>query len=621
MDDESWLEPEMTDEQRRAQEDAAIEQIVTERQLEKEIQPVGFIPATKAEAAFAELEKNNINLANMASYHDDVVKYHTDEAERLRLNKLARETYSELVEFLKLNRPMRYYVPNVGQEKAILPLKDLDPEKAEVVKGLFAAANMVGKTTSLATLLGGLIWGKGEMSPFFKDWRVFDKFEQVRIKERRRLKFRIVCHAAAMEDGGLMMEEIAKWWPKGLYRWEKNHKSYNSICKCWDLNGKELAVIQIRTQDQPKVAHAGDTLDGVFFDEPFPKHLWAENKARVRQKMGGLIWMFMSPLDDAGWVQELFEGREDINFTNAEIWDNCEDWHPEPRMWSGGAVGRGKVLTRGHVRANVIRDHMKDWEAEGPEIADARARGLFTHLAGSVFKEFDRSIHVIEPFKFPAHWPIYNTIDPHDAKPDFLTWAAQDERGNLYFFGELPAIKWPDAKGGNSFDQTAAAVREMEAMFRTQVVYRQGDPKRLEAPVAATSTTTSKRKEFAKQGLMYMLADNNVQVGTSRVRSMLMHKDGAKPKLFIMESNPYTGAPNVNMITCMLQLAYKKGFSEQSSDRDLGSMIQERWKDPFDCIRYTVMSLKDFVPVSSFKRKINQVKEAAIDRMARPWMR
>ena len=72
MDDESWLEPEqttddisdqerreledeqasITEEQRQAQEDAAIEQIVTERQLEKEIQPVGL---TKPIVVFSKL--------------------------------------------------------------------------------------------------------------------------------------------------------------------------------------------------------------------------------------------------------------------------------------------------------------------------------------------------------------------------------------------------------------------------------------------------------------------------------------------------------------------------------------------------------------------------------------
>lgn len=613
------LEPELTPEQ----EEELAEEIRREHALEKEIQPVGFVPATKAEEILKELTAKGLDPTNVSKFTDQVKGLLVTEKEAQELHRKQREAYDEIVEWLKFNRPLRYFIPNVGQEKAILPLRDIDPDEADVHIVLFAAANMVGKTTDIAAVIGGCVWGRTELNPFFKDWKVFEKFEKVRARERRRLKFRIVTHAAAMEDGGLMMEEIAKWWPKGLYRWEKNHKSYNSICKCWDNEGRELAVIQVRTQDQPKVAHAGDTLDGVFFDEPFGKHLWSENKARIRQKMGGLIFMGMSPLDDAAWVQDLLADDEEVSFTNAEIWDNCENWHPNPAMWSSGKVGEGKVLTRGHVAKKVIESHIRSWEKEGPEIADARARGLFTHMAGSVFKEFDRNVHVIQPFPIPTSWPVYCTIDPHDAKPDFVTWAVQDPHGNIYFFAEHPSTKWTESKGGSSFQATAEAIRAIEAKFRRQVVYRQGDPKRLESPVAATNTTTSKRREFAKEGLVFALADNNVQVGTSRIRSMLLYDRRnplAKPRFYIFDVNPFTGQPNTNMILAMSQFAYKKGYDGVSSDRDLGSLFQEKWKDPVDCIRYTVMAMKEYVPVDSMRRKIMDAPKQIVNRAARSWM-
>ena len=271
----------------------------------------------------------------------------------------------------------------------------------------------------------------------------------------------------------------------------------------------------------------------------------------------------------------------------------------------------------------MIESHIRSWEKEGPEIADARARGLFTHMAGSVFKEFDRSVHVIQPFPIPSSWPVYCTIDPHDAKPDFVTWAAQGPNGDMYFFAEHPATKWSETKGGSSFQATAEAIRTIEAKFRRQVVYRQGDPKRLESPVAASNTTTSERREFAKEGLVFALADNNVQVGTGRIRSMLLFDRTnplAKPRFYIFESNPFNGQPNQNMITCMSQLAYKKGYDGVSSDRDLGSMIQEKWKDPFDCIRYTIMAMKEYVPVDALHRKTAKTPLVNINRAARSWM-
>lgn len=612
-------EPVLTPEQ----EEAIAEDIRREHTLEREIQPVGFIPATKAQETLTSLTSRGLDPSNMEQFNAQVNALLVEDAEKQALRDQQREAYDEIVDWLKMNRPMRYFVPNAAQEKALEPLKNIDVDVAEVLVSLFAAANFTGKTVLNAVLLGGMVYGQKELSPFMRQYKIFEKMEKVHRTERRRLKFRLLTHAAAMEDGGLMMEEIAAWWPKGLYKWEKNHKSYNSICKCWDDQGKERAIVQVRTQDQPRVAHAGDTLDGIVADEPFPKHLWSENKGRLRQRMGGIFMIGMSPLDDAAWVQELLADDPEVSFTNATVWDNCRDWHPDPLMWSGKVVGSGKVLTRGHVARKVIESHIRSWEKEGPEIAAARALGLFTHMAGAVFKEFDRNDHVIQAFPIPSSWPIYCTIDPHDAKPDFVVWAAQDPNGTLYFFGEHPGVKWTEAKGGSSFQQTATAVREMESKFRRQVLYRQGDPKRLESPVAATTTTTSKRKEFAKEGLNFNLADNNVSVGTSRVRSMLLfdrNREGSRPQIFFMETNPFTGAPNTNMITCMSQLAYKKGYDATSSERDLGSMIREAWKDPFDCIRYTVMSIKPFQSVESMRRKITAAPKAIINRVARDWM-
>lgn len=615
---EEKSEPELTPEQ----EEALAEEIRREHQVEKDIQPIGFVPATVVEQTIKDLADRGLDPTNIEQFNARMEQMQLDSEERRKLHAQRQEAYDQIVEWLKFNRPMRYFVPNAGQMKALDPFKDIDPDDAEVITSLFAAANMIGKTAADAVFLGGCIWGRKELHPILQGHKIFEKFEKIRAKERRRLKFRIVCHAVAMEDGGLMMEELAKWWPKGLYRWEKNHKSYNSICKCWDENGNVLAVVQVRTADQPKVAHAGDTLDGTIFDEPFPKHLWQENRSRIRQRMGGFLFISMSPLDDAGWVQDLLVPNPDVRVTNAEIWDNCENWHPNPAMWTSGKVGQGKVLTRGHIAKKVIDGHIRSWESEGPEIADARARGLFTHMAGAVFKEFDRHVHVIQPFPIPTSWPIYCVMDPHDGKPDFVTWCAQSPQGAVYFFAEHPGVPWGEAKGGSSFQATAAAIRDIEAPFRRQVLYRYGDPKRLESPVAATNTTTSKRKEFAKEGLMFLLADNNVQVGTGRMRSMLLFDRNnplAKPRFYIFETNPHTGMRNSNMITAMSQLSYKKGYGDSSSDRDLGSMIQETWKDPFDCMRYTIMSLKEFLPVDSVRRKIEKAVTTVIDRSARHW--
>lgn len=102
------------------------------------------------------------------------------------------------------NFPSRFFVPNIGQENAIIPLKTLDLNTDRVTIGCFTGGNGVGKTTILANLLVGICLGHQQMNPFFHDWKVFKKFDDVRQDEKRHVKVRLICHKNAMqEDGGL----------------------------------------------------------------------------------------------------------------------------------------------------------------------------------------------------------------------------------------------------------------------------------------------------------------------------------------------------------------------------------------------------------------------------------
>lgn len=616
-DDENYPDdlPEASPEELDRQEEEAAAIIMEEQELEKQIQPVGFIPASNAE----ELAK-----ALFASGgHEKQIDRVNEIIAGAQSRENAVEAYKEVLRFLKDNRPCRFFIPNVGQEKAILPLKTVPADEADVLIGAFVAANMVGKTTILCGPLSvGCIWGRSELSEFFADWNIFEKFENVRKEERRPLRFRIICHAGGMEDGGQVFEELTKWWPKGLYKWEKNHKSYYSVVKCWDHEGNLLAVGNVRTHDQPRNAHAGHTLDFTLCDEPMPANLWNENVARLRTRMGGLIWLFLTPLDDGAWIKDKLAEDNSIFFTQASIWDNCRDYHPDPRMWSGGKVGEGKLLTRGILARKVIDKNIREWMKDGVEAMEARVNGAFTHMSGTVLKEFDPGFHIVEPFPIPKHWPIYFGVDPHDGKPHFAFWVAQSPDGRFFVIDEFPFDKWGSVSGGISIPSACDHFREIEAPFRQQVIYRVGDPKKLAASVSGR-TQTSQQAEFAAEGFVIELGNNNVQVGTSRIRELLLHEKGVpggRPHLAFFRSSWATGRPLVNACSFATNLCYKAGYGSSSSDKDLGSMMQDKWKDPFDCLRYIIMRVVAFVPVGSMRQKLKSaITRPRINRSARPW--
>lgn len=524
---------------------------------------------------------------------------------KAQLEALKRpEALSLLDSYLRQNFPGRYFIPNLGQESAILPLKTIDPSDSEIRIGVFTGGNGVGKTTALVNLARGLAWGRNEMSSFFSDWTIFEKFERIREEEKRPIRIRFVCHAVGMEESGQIYSEIMKWWPKGLYQWEKNHKSYYSICKCYDHEKNLVAIINVRTFDQDKTAHAGPTEDAILVDEPMPQELFSENVGRLRTKMGGIMWMFLTPLEVGGWIKDQLVGREDVTFTSASIWDNCIDWHPNKAL-------RGK--TRGHLTRKVIDRMIKEWRREGPEIAEARENGTFTHLSGAVFKDFNMGVHVIEPFEIPKDWPIYCVMDPHDGKPSMVGWYAVSPDDTMYWIAEYPGLYWTKANGSGSVKKTCDAIREIEAPFRRQVMYRFGDPMKLKMPYSNSSLTL--QGEYAAQGYRFGLADNAVDIGLSRVRGLLewdptqVLSPSNRPKMYFFSRNWWDPSMTLqNLITGMSQLCYKKDAFTKSSDRAMGALLKDDWKDPVDVVRYGVMSKKPFAAVSSFNGYMQALK-------------
>lgn len=97
--------------------------------------------------------------------------------------------------------------------------------------------------------------------------------------------------------------------------------------------------------------------------------------------------------------------------------------------------------------------------------------GQFVHRAGTVFKEFSRATHVVEPFEVPAHWPRWRGIDPGYSDPFACVWVAGDEEGGLVAYREWyvkrailsvhakAILSWPEAIAYTVVDPSARATR------------------------------------------------------------------------------------------------------------------------------------------------------------------
>lgn len=128
------------------------------------------------------------------------------------------------------------------------------------------------------------------------------------------------------------------------------------------------------------------------------------------------------------WVKRLFVSRkykegekpEDYTFIQANVYDNKVMLEKDP-------------------------DYVHQLEALDEDLRDIWLYGNWDAVAGQYFNEFDRSVHVCEPFSIPEHWNRYRTMDYGLDCAAFL-WVAIDERGRKYVYREYAEEDKPIAQ-------------------------------------------------------------------------------------------------------------------------------------------------------------------------------
>ena len=170
--------------------------------------------------------------------------------------------------------------------------------------------------------------------------------------------------------------------------------------------------ISIKSCDQGREKFQGASLDFVWFDEEPPEDVYRECKMRVLDKKGE-IWGTMTPLKGLTWVyDEIYMNSGG----DPEIWHEHIEWSDNP------------FLDRDEIaRVSAGLDEQ--------ELA-SRRYGRFSEAEGAVYREFDPSRDVIEPFDIPAEWQDNLSIDPGLRNPLACLFFAVDWDGVVYVVGE-----------------------------------------------------------------------------------------------------------------------------------------------------------------------------------------
>lgn len=315
--------------------------------------------------------------------------------------------YEDGLKTLVENNRLKYFTPTGIQEEFIRAVGSNDNFII-----VFSAANAAGKTALMANILGACIFGQSENLYF--NYSLFLNFPFIH-------RARIASTSKNIEEIGAIQTEIKKWWPKNKFESRKNGKHFDSEFISGDW------VIDVMSYEQEVKEFESATLGICIFDEPPPVKILNATIARMRQ--GGMILIFMTPLDTGGEILEDLSEKESVF---------CE----------GKEIGKVKIVfadiesscrqhgVRGFLEHSNIEQMMNFYD---PDEKDARAKGKPVHLTGRIYPEFEvDNPHVVDDFFIPDDWTRVQVIDPHDGIPFAITWAAIDPIGEVWIYDEFP---------------------------------------------------------------------------------------------------------------------------------------------------------------------------------------
>lgn len=352
----------------------------------------------------------------------------------------------------------------------------------------------------------------------------------------------------------IIRPELARWLPPSELKGGSWSTAYNKELRTLTLeNG---SFVEFMSYDQDLDKFAGTSRHFIHFDEEPPQDVWLENKTRLIDT-GGSYWITMTPVEGMTWVYD--------------------DIYMPGKIDPANNIGVVEVdMTENpYLHAGEVDEFISGLSADDRE---ARVKGKFVQLGGTVYKNFDPSIHVIDPFIPPKTWEWYASLDHGFNNPTAWLWHAVSPDGRVVTFSE-------HYESGQVVEYHARAVLARNAeLGRTPDVYI-GDPSiRNTDPITGTSI----HLDYSMHGVPIVLGNNDVAAGINRVSSYLETLgESGLPQLLITRNC-------VNLIQEMQRYRWATWQNKRAQHQN-NAKEQAHKKDDHavDSLRYFIMSRPD----------------------------
>lgn len=327
----------------------------------------------------------------------------------------------------------------------------------------------------------------------------------------------------------------------------------------------------------------GYTWDGFAFNEPPPRYAYVGTK-RGMMRNGAPILFAMTPLEEPWIKDELYDAPNAVHINReSDLSKLTQD-----------SIA---IVTCDLSDTPYISQEQKDRFIAGldEDEVEARQHGRFLHLMGRVYKNFDRSKHVLDASTFFVRhpewqkYPAFCVIDPHDRKPFAMAWGVVTPRGEKVFLKEWPDFDITKVRSYKaSMDEYDAIINTIEDELwktttegtffgfdrkKTPIVWRIMDPNFGRAKKATTGTSIE--DEFADRGKYFDTSvDDDIPSGHIAVRNAF-----ANEELFYLD-------------TCKNLIKATENYTwdeyRGKTDHSPKEKPRDKYKDFMDLVRYVI---------------------------------
>lgn len=377
---------------------------------------IGDFKNTHIESDLMRNVKDRLNRTNLylgrtiMSYDKRWLKHHKSEAEMVKF--LGEE---------QDKNPLQFYCPN-GMNMLRM-LNDTDSS----IKGIISP-NRTGKTTV------GWIDLLLDIIPCDPKWKIFTEHGVIwRPFTPPRDGF--VVAAASYEkiniESTLWPQVIKKWTPTMFIQEYIDGKRTINFKDSPKIVNKYVSIY-LMYYSMSQTPFESQAIDRFLWDEQGEERKFDGADERLRTRSGRHVFSLTPhkvegrPDTGAGtWIHDLDLGTttkgHKVSFYKQSMLDGVPDWiYPEKQKIIAYDKWIKEPQRLGHNK--VYKEGM------------SRLFGEWHETGGLVYDEWDRKIHLIDPFEIPKDWTRYRAIDWGRVKPTACVWGAVDPSGDLYIY-------------------------------------------------------------------------------------------------------------------------------------------------------------------------------------------